>query len=127
MRIFGIGTDIVSIGRIEKNLNKYGDRFAAKILQEAELKEFMQKKYQAVFLAKRFAAKEAVVKAMGTGFRDGLVLRNIAVGHDDLGKPILEYSGCAKAFIENNAITNSYISLSDEKENALAFVTLVCE
>ncbi len=122
--IVGIGTDIVSVARMEKNLAKHGDRFAERILTSNELAEFLQHKRPANFLAKRFAAKEAVAKAMGCGFRDGLQLTHIGVGHDDLGKPLLEYSGKAIDLCEHLKISKSHLTISDEDEYAVAFVTL---
>ena len=93
--IFGIGTDIVRVTRMQRSLERYGQRFAERILAAEELAEFSLEARKAHFLAKRFAAKEAAAKAMGTGFRDGLALRHIAVGHDALGKPQLIFSGKA--------------------------------
>lgn len=123
--IFGIGTDIVRIERMQNALNRYGDKFAERILSAEEFSEFKNSETGARFLAKRFAAKEATAKAMGTGFRDGLSLRHIFVGHDEKGKPILHYSQQASAFIKENNITESHISLADEQEYAVAFVTLL--
>jgi holo-[acyl-carrier protein] synthase len=123
--IFGIGTDIVQIARMQKNLDEHGDRFAKRILTDDEYSEYMQKSFQAHFLAKRFAAKEATAKAMGTGFSQGLSLQHIGVTHNDLGKPMLTFCDMAKQFMLDNEITDQHISLSDEKEYAVAFVTLV--
>lgn len=122
--IFGIGTDIVHIERMRKNLEKHGDKFAQRILTEAELVEFENKKNKAAFLAKRFAAKEAAVKAMGTGFSQGLSLHHIGVTHDEAGKPILEFLDTAEEFLEKNKIKQSHLSLADERDYAVAFVTL---
>lgn len=122
--IYGIGTDIVSIERMRNNLERFGNRFAERILTDEELKEFREVVNHAHFLAKRFAAKEAVAKAMGTGFINGLSLRHIGVRHDALGKPVLEFSGKAEEFIRQENITSSHISLADEMEYAVAFVTL---
>lgn len=124
--IYGIGTDIVGVERMRKNLERYGKRFAERILTDEELEDFTQVVNHAHFLAKRFAAKEATAKAMGTGFINGLSLREIGVGHDNLGKPVLEYTGKAKEFVDMHNICSSYISLADEKEYAVAFVTLSC-
>ncbi|MCF6323692.1 MAG: holo-ACP synthase [Gammaproteobacteria bacterium] len=122
--IVGIGTDIVCVSRMEKNLAKYGQRFAERILTSNEFTEFLQHRRPASFLAKRFAAKEAVAKAMGCGFRDGLQLTHIGVGHDDFGKPMLEYSDRAVDLCEHLNISKSHLSISDEDEYAVAFVTL---
>lgn len=122
--IFGIGTDIVQIARIQKNLDEYGERFAKRILTEEEFIEYGQKTLKANFLAKRFAAKEATAKAMGTGFSGGLSLRHIGVSNNDRGKPMLTFSDVAQDFIVEKKITDHHVSLSDEKEYAVAFVTL---
>jgi len=122
--IFGIGTDIVRIARMADNLERYGDRFAARILTDAEVAVFLQSPQQAQFLAKRFAAKEATAKALGTGFRDGLSLRDIGVENDALGKPILAFSRRAQQILKKQGIGNTHLSLSDESEYAIAYVLL---
>lgn len=124
--IFGIGTDIVSIQRISDGLARHGERFAQRILGEAEFSEFAVATSRANYLAKRFAAKEAAAKALGTGFRDGLSLSHITVGHDPLGRPMLEFSGKALTLIRDLGIESAHLSLADEKEYAIAFVTLTC-
>jgi holo-[acyl-carrier protein] synthase len=123
--IFGIGTDIVAIVRIEAGLQRHGDRFAQRILADSELEGFRRAARPASYLAKRFAAKEAMAKAMGTGFRDGLSLRHIAVGHDAKGRPLIEVSGRAEELCRELGIGARHLSLSDEHEYALAFVTLL--
>lgn len=123
--IFGIGTDIVHVNRMRDNLDKYGDKFARRILTEFEFKEFTDKNNKAAFLAKRFAAKEAVAKAMGTGFSQGLSLHHIGVKHNDAGKPILELLDVAEKFLQENNIKQAHLSLADEHDYAVAFVTLV--
>ena len=122
--IYGIGTDIVNVPRMAANLERHGERFAARILTASELAEFRLAPLQAHFLAKRFAAKEAAVKALGTGFRDGLSLHDIGVGHDGLGKPLLEFSTKLQAHLQNGGIGTAHLSLSDEQDHALAFVIL---
>jgi holo-[acyl-carrier protein] synthase len=123
--IYGIGTDIVRIARMQQSLDKHGDRFARRILTDHELIGYQQTTKPAHFLAKRFAAKEATAKAMGTGFRNGLSLKHINVNHDTQGKPILEFSGLAAEFMSEQGINESHISLADEQEYAVAFVTLI--
>ena len=125
--IYGIGTDIVHVKRMHDNLEKYGDKFARRILTNAEFSEFQDKNNKTAFLAKRFAAKEATAKAMGTGFSDGLSLKHIGVIHDAAGKPMLEFSGVAERFINSRKINQSHLSLADERDYAVAFVTLVME
>lgn len=122
--IYGIGTDIVRVDRMQKDIEKYGDRFASRILTEAEMEDYHANSKKAHFLAKRFAAKEAAAKAMGLGFRNGLQLKHISVDHDELGKPMLEFSGFASEFVQDKEITSVHLSLSDEVDHAVAFVTL---
>lgn len=125
--IYGIGTDIVDIARMQSNLDKHGDKFARRILTEKEFSEFETKNNKAAFLAKRFAAKEATVKAMGTGFSQGISLHHIGVKNDSAGKPILEFIDVAESFLKENNIKESHLSLADERDYAVAFVTLVLE
>ena len=125
--IFGIGTDIVRVARMQQNIERYGEKFAERILTPTELQEFRRESRPAHFLAKRFAAKEAAAKAMGTGFRDGLHFHHIGVGHDAAGKPRLEFTDEAAAFVQAHAITNVHVSLADEEDHAVAFVTLATD
>ncbi len=123
--IFGVGTDIVRVARIAGSLERHGARFAERILTEAELAEFAQAARPAPFLAKRFAAKEAAAKALGTGFSGGLSLRHIGVVHDARGRPGLVFTGEAARLAEALGIGEMHLSLSDEQEFAIAFVTLM--
>ena len=123
--IHGIGTDIVAIARIEAGLARFGDKFARRILAPQELQGFIASVSPASFLAKRFAAKEAAVKALGTGFRGGISLAQIAVSNDLHGKPVLSFSGRALDVCNSLGIGETHLSLSDEKDYAIAFVTLM--
>lgn len=122
--IFGIGTDIVRSQRMADNLDQHGERFAARILTDIEMTVFQDSAQQPQFLAKRFAAKEATAKALGTGFRDGLSLRDIGVENDALGKPVLVFSDRAQQSLQNQGIGAAHLSLSDESEYAIAYVVL---
>lgn len=122
--IFGIGTDIVQIARMEKGLQRFGDNLAKRVLSPSEFEEFRQAAKPAHYLAKRFAAKEATAKAMGIGFQNGLQLRQIAVSNNEMGKPSICYSGYALEFVNRNRIDSSHLSLSDERDHAIAFVVL---
>jgi len=122
--IFGIGTDLVHIPRMQTLLDKHGDKIALRILTNAEFEEFQRAVNQAAFLAKRFAAKEAAAKALGTGFRSGLSLRHIEVVNDENGKPELNFYQQGQQLLQDGSIDQSLISLSDENEYAMAFVTL---
>lgn len=122
--IFGIGTDIVEVARIEASIAQFGEAFASRILTEAELISFHKSHFKARFLAKRFAAKEAFSKALGTGLRAPATFQNISVAHDDLGKPILILATELQAFLTSKNIQKMHISISDEKNLAAAFVLL---
>ena len=122
--IVGIGHDIVENSRIKKLLDLYGDKFAAKILSTKELPIFMQHKSQANYLAKRFAAKEAFAKACNTGLRDPILLKNISILNDNLGKPIFVFSENLQQWLNSQNISKYHISLSDEKYLSSAFVIL---
>lgn len=123
--IFGIGVDIVKVARMQANLEKYGARFAEKILSQDEMQEFSASKQQAHFLAKRFAAKEAIVKALGTGFSGGITLGQIVISHDEHGKPYINFLDMAFTLKRELGIGECHISLSDEEDYAVAFVTLM--
>ncbi len=123
--IYGIGTDIVAIARIQAGMERFGDKYARRILAANELGSFEKSVKPAHYLAKRFAAKEAAVKAMGTGFRNGISLDQISVNNDLLGKPQLVFSGKAWEICQSLGIGESHLSLSDENDYAIAFVTLL--
>ncbi len=122
--IFGIGTDIVEVARIEASIEQFGDEFAKRILAESEFASYQESHIKPRFLAKRFAAKEAFAKALGTGLRAPATFQNIAVSHDDLGKPILILAVELKVFLQAKKITKTHVSISDEKNLAAAFVVL---
>lgn len=122
--IFGIGTDIVEVSRIESSINQFGDEFAKRILADSEFASYQQSQIKPRFLAKRFAAKEAFSKALGTGLRAPATFQNIAVSHDDLGKPVLVLAAELQVFLQTKSIVNMHISISDEKNLAAAFVVL---
>lgn len=122
--IYGIGTDIVEVTRIESSITQFGDDFAKRILAESELVSYAESQIKARFLAKRFAAKEAFSKALGTGLRAPCSFQNIAVSHDALGKPILLLADDLQTFLQCKRIKHTHISISDEKNLAAAFVVL---
>lgn len=124
--IYGIGTDIIRVRRIAASLQRFGDRFVQRILTEAEQADFVRSARPAHFLARRFAAKEAAVKALGLGISNGLGFRQIGIGHDERGRPRLEYSGRAAALCRELGIAASHVSLSDEHDYAIAYVMLEC-
>lgn len=124
MMIFGIGTDIVEVSRIEASIAQFGDDFAKRILADSEFASYQKSQIKPRFLAKRFAAKEAFSKALGTGLRAPATFQNIAVSHDALGKPILVLAAELQAMLLAKNVTQTHISISDEKNLAAAFVIL---
>ena len=122
--IYGIGTDIVKVNRIQASVQRWGEAFAQRILHESELVHYQKAASPANFLAKRFAAKEAAVKALGTGFSDGIRLREISVGHEPAGRPVLLFYGKTQQRIEQAGIISSHISISDEQDYVIAFVVM---
>lgn len=121
MAIVGIGTDIVEISRIEKQLEK-SQRLAERVLTVSELLTFNQHKFPARFLAKRFAAKEAAVKAIGIGIGNGIGFQQVQVDNLNSGQPVLSYSGKFAEICQQLGVTSSYISISDEQHYAVATV-----
>lgn len=125
MHIIGIGTDIVAIPRIQSIWDRFGDAFARRILMPSEQNECAASSRPVAFLAKRFAAKEAFAKACGSGFRaGGIWLTDIGVHHNEMGKPHMIFSDRAAILIRNLGVLTTHVSLSDERDYAVAFVIL---
>ncbi|HAF45701.1 MAG TPA: holo-ACP synthase [Gallionellaceae bacterium] len=122
--IVGIGTDIVTVARIEAAMVRHGAAFAERILSAAELAEYATQAHPARFLSKRFAAKEAFAKATGQGLRHPVSLRNITVGHDELGKPVFLFDAELGTHLQKRGIAHHHLSISDERDTAVAFVIL---
>ena len=120
--IFGIGTDILRIDRIEATYKRFGQRFVDRLLLPEEQQLFTMSKQPVRFLAMRFAAKEAVAKALGTGMGAGISFLQITVGRLASGAPVVSLSGRAKIRSEKLEINSWHVSISDEKEFAVAFV-----
>jgi holo-[acyl-carrier protein] synthase len=121
--IFGVGTDIVAVARMAQFYQRHGERGLEKLLVAAERDECRASREPARFLAKRFAAKEALSKALGTGLRAPVLLPAIAVSHDGAGKPLLVYSPeLAQYLAERDLI--AHLSISDERDYAVAFVVV---
>ena len=121
--IFGIGTDIVEINRIQKAMEN-SERFAQRLLTSFEINEYSKSKYPEKYLAKKFAAKESIVKAMGTGIGNGMSWQMIQIEHDELGKPVVVVSGAINAFFIQHAIARCHLSISDEHHYASAMTVL---
>ena len=122
--IYGIGTDIVEVKRIKEALNKYGVALAKKILTSQELLTYKKTEGKENFLAKRFAAKEAFAKAMGTGMRSPVNFKSIEIIHDSLGKPKIKTISKLTLLVKSHHIKYCHLSISDEKNIAVAFVIL---
>jgi holo-[acyl-carrier protein] synthase len=123
--IYGIGVDLVKVARIERVVERYGDRFLDRVFTEREIAYCRGKAWAASALAMRFAAKEAFSKALGVGLRkDGIRWREVEVIPNPLGKPELYVSGRAAALCETAGIANMHLSLTDEDHRALAVVIL---
>ena len=122
--IIGIGTDLVEIPRIEQALARHGERFARKILVPHELERFSAHRKPAAYLAKRFAAKEAFSKAMGTGIHFPVNWQNVSVANLPSGKPCLRFSVALADLLATRRISEVHISLTDERAVAAAFVIL---
>ena len=122
--IFGIGTDIVSCQRIRELNEKYGARFARRLLGKTELAEYAASADPARYLTKRFAAKEAFAKALGSGVRGKVTLPLITIAHDVQGKPLLVFDAALAEHVASLGVTRHHLSISDEKDAAVAFVVL---
>ena len=125
--IYGVGTDLIEIQRIDKALKRFGERFARRILCEPEFRRFRVHRQPAAYLAKRFAAKEAFTKALGTGIHAPANWHGVWVVNLRSGRPTLEYSPELREFLCVKRILKSHLSLSDEREIACATVILECE
>ncbi|WP_070970412.1 holo-ACP synthase [Vibrio sonorensis] len=122
MAIVGLGTDIAEIERVEKALNRSGVGFAKRILTDSEMQKFSATKQQSRYLAKRFAAKEAASKALGTGIAQGITFHDFEVSNDDLGRPVLSLSNKALERAETLKVTGIHLTISDERHYAVATV-----
>jgi len=122
--ITGLGVDIVEISRMQKLLDRFGEKVAHRLLTEQEFVKFQQRNGCATFLASRFAAKEAASKALGTGISAGMGFHSIEVVNDEHGKPELRLHDVALSISQQHKVTKSLISLSDEKHYAVAMVVM---
>lgn len=124
MAIVGLGTDIAEIERVEKALDRSGDAFAKRILTEVELTKFHSLKQKGRFLAKRFAAKEAASKALGTGIAQGVTFQDFTITNDELGAPVLALTQKALEIAKQKKVSSIHLSISDERHYAVATVIL---
>ena len=122
--IYGVGTDIVNIERVKKILSKNRDGFVKRVLSEHEQALFANKADSAAYFAKRFAAKEAFAKALGTGIGRVVGFQDLTVRNNENGKPHFIPSEKLRQYLVENNIKQAHLSISDESQNAIAFVVL---
>ena len=122
--IYGIGVDIVEIARVEKLYTDFGERFTRRILTLPEREEFARRGLKISYLATRFAAKEAVAKALGTGIGEALGFHSVQIVNSEQGRPEIRFLDTAVSMIAELNIGKSFLSLSDEKHYAVAMVVL---
>jgi len=123
--IYGIGTDLVRLDRIGKLYERYGDHFAGRLLLPREAEAFQGQARPVRFLAMRFAAKEAIVKAMGTGFAHGMWIRDCGIAANAWGKPEIIWSPRGQAMCDRLGIGEGHVTLTDEADFAVAFAVLM--
>jgi holo-[acyl-carrier protein] synthase len=125
--IYGIGIDVVEPRRVARLIEKYGERFARRVLTPLEWPGYLKTARPVLFLANRFAAKEAFSKAMGTGFRYPVTLQCISVVQNRAGKPSLAFHPKLEQLVKSNGIVNHHLTISDEAALACACVVLEAE
>jgi holo-[acyl-carrier protein] synthase len=122
--IYGIGIDVIQPHRVARLLEKYGDRFVQRVLTPLECPRYERTKQPVLFLANRFAAKEAFSKAMGTGFRYPVTLQCISVVQNSAGKPSLAFNEPLTELMKSHGINGHHLTISDESNMACACVVL---
>ncbi len=122
--IFGIGTDVIELSRIQTTFERFGDHFVQRILMDEELELFHRSKQPLRFLAMRFAGKEAVVKAMGTGFAHGVWLRDVGITSNAWGRPLVIWSERGQRVCDRLGIGAGHVSLTDDAGLIIAFAVV---
>jgi|TARA_B110000503_G_scaffold133152_1_gene210185 holo-[acyl-carrier protein] synthase len=122
--IIAIGTDIVEIERIAAVLERQAERFVERILCPSEREQYAARGKPVAFLATRFAAKEAIVKALGTGIGHGVSFQDMQISNDDKGAPHVELSGGAAGVMQSLGGQRVLLSLADERDYAIAYAVL---
>ena len=122
--IFGVGTDIVELARIQQTYDRFGMHFVDRLLMDEERALFERSKWPVRFLAMRFAAKEATVKAMGTGFAHGMWIRDVGIVNNAWGRPLVIWSARGKGVCQELGIGAGHVSLSDDAGLVLAFAVV---
>ena len=123
--IFGIGTDILELKRVAETYQRFGEKFVHRLLMPEELAMFQGTRNAVRFLAMRFAAKEAIVKAMGTGFSNGMWIRDAGVRPDQLGRPEIIFSPRGQRLCDELGIDGGHLTLSDEAGLVVAVAVLM--
>lgn len=123
--IYGVGTDIVELSRIQETYNRFGDHFVDRLLMDEERELFERNKWPVRFLAMRFAAKEATVKAMGTGFAHGVWIRDVGIVNNPWGRPEIIWSERGLGVCRELGIGAGHVSLSDDAGLILAFAVVM--
>ena len=123
--IMGMGTDLVEVDRIRALLDRMGPERLDRIFSAEEI-EYCQSKgaSAAIHLAARFAAKEALAKALGTGFAVGVRWKDVSISHDETGRPRLRLEGYARELADGNGVTDIHVSLTHTTKHAMATVIL---
>lgn len=124
--IYGIGTDLVEIARLDAAYRRHGERLLRRMLAPAERAAFAEAGDPARFLAKRWAVKEAFAKATGHGVRPPLSLASVWVAHDGSGRPLLRYDETLASWLAERGAGRASLSLSDERHMVVAFVVIEC-
>jgi holo-[acyl-carrier protein] synthase len=124
MSVIGIGIDLVEVERIQHSLDRFGERFLLRVFTEGEIKYSMSMKFPARHLAARFAGKEAVAKAFGTGIGKTMGWRNIDICKRPTGEPFLVFSGPGRELAAKRGVTSALITLTHTDHHAMACVVL---
>jgi holo-[acyl-carrier protein] synthase len=124
MSVLGIGVDLVECDRIQRSLDRFGERFLHRVFTDGEIEYSMAMKFPARHLAARFAGKEAVAKAFGTGIGKAMGWRNIDIRKRESGEPFLVFSGPAEAYAAERGVNSAFITLSHTDRHAVACVVL---
>lgn len=122
--IFGVGTDIVEVSRIQATYDRFGEHFVRRILMEEEIELFRRSKQPVRFLAMRFAGKEATVKAMGTGFAHGVWLRDVGILNNSWGRPTVTWSERGRRVCDRLGVGSGHVSLTDDAGLVVAFAVV---
>ena len=125
--IYGVGTDIVKLSRVQRTYDRFGQRFVERLLMDEEVEQFDRNKWPVRFLAMRFAAKEATVKAMGTGFAHGVWIRDVGTINNAWGRPEIIWSDRGRARCDELNIGDGHVSLTDDAGLIMAFAVVMCK